>query len=46
MKTMKPVNKMLPEQRFALPRQIRPSACAALAVMPSAFLAGHDARRR
>jgi len=46
MKTMKPVNKMLPEQRFALPRQIRLPAYAALAFMPSAFPAGHDALRR
>ncbi|WP_420212394.1 hypothetical protein ACN8ZM_22205 [Burkholderia aenigmatica] len=43
---MKPVNKMLPEQRFALPRQIRLSAYAAPAFMAFAFPAGYDARRR
>ncbi|WP_157687108.1 hypothetical protein [Burkholderia lata] len=46
MKTMKSVNKMLPAQRFALPRQIRLPAYAAHAVMPSAFLADYDTRCR
>ncbi|WP_277396304.1 hypothetical protein [Burkholderia sp. Ac-20392] len=43
---MKPVNKMLPAQRFALPRQIRLPAYAAHAVTPSAFPAVYDARCR
>ncbi|WP_174930299.1 hypothetical protein [Burkholderia lata] len=46
MKTMKPVNKMLPAQRFTLPRQIQLPACAAHAVVPSAFLADYDTRCR
>jgi len=46
MKTMKPVNKMLPAQRFVLPRQIRLPDFAAPDVMPSAFPAGHGDRYR